>query len=206
MQDAQLKPSHPAGSYTEEELRPTAFTTRKDTLPTETTSRNMKRISEVFFLSTIGVSFGMLQVLGIAGFLMMSSNPQRALLLFGLASLPLLFGLGMMMVLFYKMWSAIQDGHARMIPGKAVGFLFIPLFNVFWSFQVIWGFAKDYNAYTRRHCLTLPDLPEGLFLTYTILAFTGWIPVVGLLLNIADYFIALLMISRICTAVNALPE
>jgi hypothetical protein len=31
-------------------------------------------------------------------------------------------------------------------PGKAVGFLFIPIFNIFWMFRVYGFFAKDYNA------------------------------------------------------------
>jgi len=166
----------------------------------------MKRISEPFFLCAVGLSVGIANFLVIAGTLKKTSEPEAALSLLGLSTLPLLFGAGMMMVLFYKMWTAIQDGHARTTPGKAIGFLFIPFFNIYWAFQVIWGFSKDYNAYTKRHALTLPDLPDGLFLAYTILCFTGWIPTAALLLTIANYFVGLLMISRICSAVNALPE
>ena len=68
------------------------------------------------------------------------------------------------LMLFYKSWQAIQDGHARTTPGKAIGFLFIPFFLAYWMFQCIWGFAKDYNAYIERHGIETKRLPSGFFL------------------------------------------
>jgi hypothetical protein len=38
-------------------------------------------------------------------------------------------------VILWKMWSSIQDGNARTTPGKAIGFLFIPFFNIYWIFK-----------------------------------------------------------------------
>lgn len=73
-------------------------------------------------------------------------------------------------VLIYRMWGAIQDGHARTSPGKALGFLFIPIFNLYWAFQVFWGFARDFNAYLDRHGLPTRSLSGGLLLAYPILA------------------------------------
>src|SRR5687767_6774080 len=58
--------------------------------------------------------------------------------------------------LYYRAWKAIQDGHARTTPGKAVGFLLIPLFNLYWMFPALWGFSKDYNAYIERHSINVP--------------------------------------------------
>ena len=35
-----------------------------------------------------------------------------------------------------------------MTPGKAVGFLFIPVFGLYWMFVSIWGLGKVFNALT----------------------------------------------------------
>ena len=120
--------------------------------------------------------------------------------------IPMLYGAIVMAVLQYKMWAAIQDGSARTTPGKAIGFMFIPLFNFYWMFQVLWGFAKDSNAYIQRHSIKAEALPEGLFLTMCILTFTGFIPVLGLVLVTINLVIALVVVAKICDAINALPN
>ena len=119
-----------------------------------------------------------------------------------LAFLPMPVGAIAMLVLWYKMWAAIQDGHARTTPEKAILLLFIPVFNIYWAFQAIWGWAKDYNAYTARHGLTnAPKMPEGLFLAYVVLCFLG----VFVLPALINFIVMLVMISKICDGVNALP-
>jgi hypothetical protein len=38
----------------------------------------------------------------------------------------------------YRAWKCLQPGGlARTTPGKAIGFLFIPFFNLYWIFQAI---------------------------------------------------------------------
>ncbi len=114
------------------------------------------------------------------------------------------------LVMWYKAWKAIQDGHARTTPGKAVGFLFIPFFNIYWIFQAFWGFAKDHNAYLGRHGGSASKLPEGLFLAYCILlllaGFMGRIPVVGPVLGIANWVVLVLIVNNVCDRVNNLPQ
>jgi hypothetical protein len=39
-------------------------------------------------------------------------------------------------VLIYKMWSAIQSETVKITPGKAVGRLYIPIYQLFWMFKV----------------------------------------------------------------------
>jgi hypothetical protein len=65
--------------------------------------------------------------------------------------------------LFYRAWKTIQDGHARTTPGKALGFSFIPVFNFYWIFVVMAGFASDFNDYLERHDLPGKPLPGWLF-------------------------------------------
>lgn len=165
----------------------------------------MNKISKGFFLGSIAVGLGIANVLVIAGSIQAKNGNADALGTIGLAYIPMLYGAIVMLVLYYKMWAAIQDGQARTTPGKAVGLLFVPFFNLYWAFQVIWGFAKDYNAYAQRHGIQAERLPEGLFLAYIILCFLTWIPVLGHVIMVVNFIIGLLMVSKICDAINATP-
>lgn len=107
-------------------------------------------------------------------------------------------------VLLYKAWSAIQDGHARTTPAAAVGLMFVPLFNLYWQFQVIWGFAVDYNRYIERHRLGVARLPDGLFLTANILMCGMVIPFLNLLVALVLFWIQLAIVAKICDGVNAI--
>lgn len=75
------------------------------------------------------------------------------------------------LVVLYQLWEALRDGNARTTPGKAVGFLFIPIFNVYWIFEVWLGFARDYNKYVSQVGLAAKRLPAGLFLLDTLFIF-----------------------------------
>lgn len=166
----------------------------------------MIRLSKAFYLGSIaggaGVGLGFIML----GYLMMAAEePEAGLGLMALGMVPALYGAVILYVLCYKMWQAIQDAHARTTPGKAVGFLFIPFYNFYWMFQAFWGFAKDYNAFAARYAINAPRLPEGLFLAYPILAIAGMIPCIGILAGLAQYVVTLMMVSKICDAVNAIP-
>jgi hypothetical protein len=128
------------------------------------------------------------------------------ILLIGLVSLIALFGEFAFLVLTYRMWGAIQDGHARTRPGAAVGLLFVPFFNLYWIFQTYRGFAEDFNSFCARHSINPPLLPTSLFTAYGVLMICSVIPVIGWPLIVVNFFVALAMISKICDAVNSIPE
>lgn len=98
------------------------------------------------------------------------------------------------MVFIYKMWNAIHDGQTKPTPGAALGFLFIPLFSIYWVFVVFCGYPSRYNAYAQRHGLRVQPLGVGLYIAALL---CGWIPLVGLVLQA-------LMLGKTCKAVNAL--
>src|SRR4030042_907761 len=82
-----------------------------------------------------------------------------------------------------RAWAAIQDGHARTTPNRAIGFLFVPLFNLYWVFVALHGFALDYNAFVTRHRIRARQLSEVSFRAYcaftvlaTGLAIVGFLP------------------------------
>jgi hypothetical protein len=116
-----------------------------------------------------------------------------------------------LLILVYRMWAAIQDGHARTTPGKAVGFLFIPLFSWFWAVTVLWGFAQDYNKYLERHSIKASKLPEILFLVHSLLwfAFPFSLFIIPQPFRLAiplNFILGFIIVAKICDAVNALAE
>lgn len=77
------------------------------------------------------------------------------------------------LIQIYRMWDTINDGHSRTTPGKAIGFLLIPVFNIFWVFNIWGGFPTDYNAFVNRHQLNgrVPFLNQTLYQFYPVFIF-----------------------------------
>lgn len=70
------------------------------------------------------------------------------------------------LIYIHRAWTAIQPGHPSTTPGKAVGFLFIPLFNIYWAFIAYWKWAQDWNRIRQTYpsLQTAPAGSEGVFL------------------------------------------
>lgn len=166
----------------------------------------MQRLSKAFYLGSIAGGLVVYVLLIVVSVAMSSSGNRDA----GIAFLVLgvlvgLYAVVVWLVLIYNMWAAIQDGQARTTPGKAVGFLFIPFYNLYWIFQAIHGFAKDYNSYLQRHSVNAPPLAEGLFLAIPILALVSIVPFLGILASLANLILIIIVAGKVCDAVNALP-
>jgi hypothetical protein len=99
-----------------------------------------------------------------------------------------------------KMWGAIQDGYTEVTVGKAIGFLFIPFFNLYWIFKVWGGFPNEYNSFIARNNLPVPPISNGVFiaLPITVLLSAFYI---GLL---ALPFVMIAVIIKASDAVNAI--
>ncbi len=110
-------------------------------------------------------------------------------------------------VVIYKMWSAIQDGRStRTTPSKAIGFLFIPFFNIYWIFQGWGGFPTDYNRYIEEDSLPVPNLSSGLYTSYPILVLLCAIPFLGILILIIASLVFIIVTAKTCDAVNRLAD
>jgi hypothetical protein len=95
-------------------------------------------------------------------------------------------------------WETIQDdGFAMTTPQKAVGFLFVPIFNLYWIFIAYYGLSKQINKYIDRHNLDSRfKSKQGQTLAFCILLF---VPFLGWIISIFLYFMVLADFKRSCT-------
>ena len=177
-------------------------------------------------------------ILGVLGLMLAIRKGAHSTLIatFAAADVFLICSVAIEMLLFYKMWGAIQDDKTSISPAKAVGFLFIPVFNIYWALLMVTGFAEDYNSFILRRAIRAKDLSLTLFLIYafsfilsaTVLtipmmcifaflglisrAFTGYPAAAWALFSIVlaagtVHFITYILVAfKTCNAVNALPE
>jgi len=87
-----------------------------------------------------------------------------------LGSIALMVSMIYFYIILYRVWKCLQAGSPRTTPGKAVGLLFIPLFNLYWMFVAIAGVPKDWNRIIASHpnLHPAPKLNETTFLMFCI--------------------------------------
>jgi hypothetical protein len=85
-------------------------------------------------------------------------------------------GIACFSVLLYRAWTVIQDGRARTTPGRAVGFLFIPFFNLYWMYIAVFGLARALNRFVRRYDLDAPTASQPLGFTISLYNCLTYIP------------------------------
>ncbi len=188
------------------ELRPDSAFCVRCGMAVPTRARPVEELSKFFFLGSMVGGWILGYLLLVAAVLVRGPGLTVGL---GLLSIfPLVYSVVVFFVLWYKAWASIQDGHVRATPCRAIGFMFIPLFNLYWLFQAIWGFARDYNSYIVRHRVPAADLNEGLFLATCILIvisfFLGWFPLLGYFMAIAGLVLVLIVVNLVLDAVNRL--
>lgn len=92
-------------------------------------------------------------------------------LFFVLILIPLFTYMVLYLIQIYRMWDVINDGHSRATPGEALGYLFVPFYNLYWIFDIWGGFPTDYNAFVERHSVTdkVPLLKPTIYQLFPVL-------------------------------------
>ena len=117
---------------------------------------------------------------------------------------PLLWGSILSLIYLYRCWLIVDsasNGTARTTPGQAVGFCFIPFFNLYWIFQAYYGWARDYNVEAQRHGWQ-NEVPEGLFQAYCVLTVLGIVPIINNLTALGQIVVAPIMYYQMCQTIN----
>ncbi len=106
-----------------------------------------------------------------------------------------------MFYILFKMWDSIQDGIST-TTGKAIGFLFIPVYSLYWIFKAWGGFPTEYNQFLDRHQLNVPRLNTSVYTLVPIfILLSGFV-----LPFLAIPFIFMSLISQTSDAVNQLNQ
>lgn len=125
-----------------------------------------------------------------------------ALALLGLVVVLAIVSAVMLMVLLYKLWASIQP--TRTTAGKAVGFLFIPFFNLYWVFRVYRGWSVEANRFVQQHGIEAPRSSVGLATALCVLLLLSAIPYAGLPFGLIASILAFLHLSRAITIANTI--
>lgn len=112
------------------------------------------------------------------------------------------------LIYLYRAWALLQPGHPRTTAGKAVGLLFIPLFNFYWFFVCYAGWSKDWNRIRSSHAnlAHLPSSSNALFLAGPICLVASLIPEFSTFATPVVFIIFLMITHKMCQIVNALAD
>lgn len=138
--------------------------------------------------------------------LLMEEFPVAAIGVGGVGLLLMIVAGILGMICLYRAWCCVQPGGARSTPGKAVGFLFIPFFNIYWIFVAFYGWAQDWTRIQASHSnlATMPRVSPPLFLTTLIVAFCVIIPILGFVALIAYPILYLIVMAQMHKVVNSM--
>lgn len=104
----------------------------------------------------------------------------------------------------HRMWTFLPPGFRSLTPMRAVGFLLLPVFNLYWVFRVFAGFARSCNA-ALANAGSTRRLPVGLFMIFSefaALALLGAMATIALPFNPVGRAVALATFA--CAGVSAI--
>ncbi len=130
-----------------------------------------------------------------------SSSRALPLFFFGVSAF---LGIAISLFHIFRVWSFVQDGYARTSPLKAMAYMLLPFFNLYWIFVVVHGFARDYNSLIQRKRLSAPPLPHSLHLGCCVLFAASALPYVGVAASFLLPVAWLLVMGSNCRAVSRL--
>jgi cytochrome bd-type quinol oxidase subunit 2 len=168
--------------------------------------KSVKSVSTNFFVGSVvgGLIVGVLFLF--TGAFAAASRPDEMapVILLALGLLLDLYVSVVFLVLLYKAWACIQDGGTRTTPGQAIGFLFIPIFNWYWVFRAMPGFADEYNSYLDRSKIPAERLTKGSLQALAVCSVLSIIPLLGGLAALAALLLLGGATDKLCAAINAL--
>ena len=99
----------------------------------------------------------------------------------------------------YLAWQSLENyPYSRTTPGRAVGFLFIPFFSLYWQFVAFHGWAQDMNQYIKgRQLPTQKRANEGLMIAHCVLNIGMLIPWLNVILMLPWAIITILCATNL---------
>jgi len=118
-------------------------------------------------------------------------------------------------ILLYKCWKALPGAYRKTSPGRAVGFLFIPVYNFYWYFCTYKWLAEGFFELGQdRNHRDIKDL-SGLAISFAVLSLFSWTALfflesqppplltIALLLSyVADFIIFIVLFKQLAAYAN----
>lgn len=86
----------------------------------------------------------------------------------------------------YRLWQLLPDQVAETTPGKAVGLMFVPGFNLYWVFRSHQGVNRGLNRLIDANRVSGPRASVGLATAHSVLFIWTWVFVVIGLITLPD--------------------
>ena len=133
-------------------------------------------------------------------------------------------------IMIYKIWNAIEDNVTPIFPVLSIVFLIVPIVNFFWFLIVFPLYVNYYNKYVKRWKMNVKELNPGIFYTFPLFLVTYIVGIgvgeifkfmpesslqetiylsfglLGIFGFIASFVVFIVIASKLCDAVNALPH
>lgn len=129
------------------------------------------------------------------GVVVAAVNEDAGVALISFGAMSLFAAIVLFFVLFYQVWRFVinESGRNGLVasietPGKAIGYCFIPFYNLYWVFQAFGKFPKDFNALARARGAN-SMMSEGLGTAIPVLVLVSIIPFIGYLTAFVNFFI-----------------
>ena len=94
----------------------------------------------------------------------------NAVILFVIGGLALITAFIMQLVLLYRNWKVITNAEGLSAdPGQAVGFMFIPLFNLYWQFIAHWKLSEGQEKFLQQAGISSSKVPnKGIAMAFCV--------------------------------------
>lgn len=172
--------------------------TKGNTMQTnsDVTTKNFGSIGNYVTVLLIGLFLIFIGIFGAAG------GDESAIVIVIMGTVSLIIAEIIFLVLLYRMWRfVINESHRYSLkpsidtPGKAVGFLFIPIYNFYWVFQAYGKLPRDLNeiAKTKESSATMSESIGTILAVMNLLSI---IPVIRYVAVIIALIFSPIFISR----------
>lgn len=151
-------------------------------------------------------------VLGLYGVSLGDSDPDSALQVLYISFIPIIASGIIFLILIYQMYAAIQSPDIDTVsPGKAVGFLFIPIFDIYWICKIFGGYPQTFNTFLSRRQINVRQLSTALFVTYLVSAVVGNIAArvsvySSYVFDPLNFILAAVIVYQVCNRLSALQQ
>lgn len=139
--------------------------------------------------------------------LIFTDSPDFGLIFIFISSILIIITFVLFYILLYHLWKfVISKGHevgiVHSIPlaGQAVGYIFIPLFNIYWLFKGIGKLPPEINIFAKKYDAG-KVVQDNIGYIITFLALIGLIPIVGYITGVINFLIIVSIFITRCVEV-----